>query len=46
MRLPSEFGIQRHAQVFRLVLIRNSVIVDIDWLVFDTLVGEILFRLV
>jgi hypothetical protein len=41
MRLPSEFGIQRHAQVFGCVLIRNSVMVDINWLVLDTLVGEI-----
>jgi hypothetical protein len=38
MRLPSEFGIQRHAQLFSCVLIRNSVMVDIDWLVLDTLV--------
>jgi hypothetical protein len=41
MRFPPEFGIQRHAQVFRCVLIWNNVVVDIDWLVLDTLVGEI-----
>jgi hypothetical protein len=42
VRLPSEFGVQRHAQVFTsCVLIMNSVMVDIDWLVLDTLVGEI-----
>jgi hypothetical protein len=48
MRLPSEFGIQRHAQVFSCVLIRNSVMVDTDGLVLDTLVGGalILFCLV
>jgi hypothetical protein len=36
-----EFGIQRHAQVFGCVLVWNNVVVDIDWLVLDTLVGEI-----
>jgi hypothetical protein len=30
-----------HAQVFGCVLIRNNVVDDIDWLVLDTLVGEI-----
>jgi hypothetical protein len=41
MRFPPEFGIQRHAQVFGCVLIWNNVVVDINWLVLDTLVGEI-----
>jgi hypothetical protein len=37
MRFPPESGIQRHAQVFGCVLIWNNVVVDIDWLVLDTL---------
>jgi hypothetical protein len=41
MRFPPEFGIQRHVQLFDCVLIWNNVVVDIDWLVLDTLVGEI-----
>jgi hypothetical protein len=41
MRFPPEFGIQRHAQVFGYVLIWNNVVADTDWLVLDTLVGEI-----
>jgi hypothetical protein len=41
MRFPPEFGMQRHAQVFGCVLVWNNVVVDIDWLVLDTLVGEI-----
>jgi hypothetical protein len=41
MRFPPEFGIQRHAQVFGCVLIWNNVVVDIDRVVFDKLVGEI-----
>jgi hypothetical protein len=41
MRFPPEFGIQRNAQVFGCVLIWNNVVVDIDWLVLDTLYIEI-----
>jgi hypothetical protein len=41
MRFPPEFGIQRHVHVFSCVLIWNNVVVDTDWLVDYTLVGEI-----
>jgi hypothetical protein len=41
MPFPPEFGIQRHAQVFGCVPVWNNVVVDIDWLVLDTLIGEI-----
>ena len=41
MRLPSEFGILSHAQIFGCVLIWNNVMVDVDWRVLNTIVGEI-----
>jgi hypothetical protein len=41
MRLPSEFGIQCHAQIFSCVLMWNDVMVIIDWLVLNTLIGKV-----
>jgi hypothetical protein len=41
MRLPSEFGIQCHAQIFSCVPMWNDVMVDIDCLVLNTLIGKV-----